>query len=71
LQIVPASSAQLDPYPAIGVHADHMGMTKFGGDDSTGYVRVLGELRRWVKNAPTREKVDLKVSDSDWIICND
>jgi len=25
-------------------------MTKYGGDDSQGYKRVLGELHRWVTN---------------------
>lgn len=34
---------------AIGIHADHIGMTKFGSDDSPGYVKILGELRRWME----------------------
>jgi len=41
----------MDPYPAIGIHANHMDMTKFGGDDSAGYIKVLGELRRFVNSA--------------------
>ncbi|KAL9082519.1 MAG: hypothetical protein Q9165_008868 [Trypethelium subeluteriae] len=49
--IVPVPSAQMDPYPAIGIHADHINMTKFGGDDSAGYVKTLSELRRFVERA--------------------
>lgn len=51
LKIVPALSAQMDPYPAIGIHANHMDMTKFGGDDSPGFIKVLGVLQRWVESA--------------------
>jgi len=28
-----------------------MDMTKFGGDDSAGYIKVLSELRRFIKSA--------------------
>lgn len=48
---MPALSAQIDPYPAIGIHANHMDMTKFGGDDSAGYIKVLSELRRYIQSA--------------------
>lgn len=51
IKIVPALSAQMDPYPAIGMHANHMDMTKFGGDDSAGYIKVLSELRRYIQSA--------------------
>ena len=56
---MPALSAQIDPYPSIGIHANHMDMTKFGGDDSAGYIKVSNELRRFVKsasNADTRAR---------------
>lgn len=46
--IVPDQSATILGYEAIGIPEDHSGMTKFGGDDSPGYKRVLGEVRRWV-----------------------
>jgi len=38
----------MDPYPAISIHANHMDMTKFGGDDSAGYIKVLSELGRFI-----------------------
>jgi hypothetical protein len=47
-QIVPDQSATIPGYDAIGIPSDYSEMTKFGGDDSLGYQRVLGELRRWV-----------------------
>ena len=45
----------MDPYPSIGIHANHMDMTKFGGDDSAGYIKVLNELRRFVKRAASAD----------------
>ncbi|MCJ1309582.1 hypothetical protein MMC25_003242 [Agyrium rufum] len=55
--IVPALSAQIDPYSAIGIHANHLNMTKFGGDDSAGYIKVVGELRRFVQSAMKLEAI--------------
>lgn len=46
--IVPDQSATIPGYEAIGIPADHSDMTKFGGDDSPGYRRVLGEVQRWI-----------------------
>ncbi|PMD45596.1 hypothetical protein L207DRAFT_257879 [Hyaloscypha variabilis F] len=46
--IVPDQSATILGYEGIGIHEDHSGMTKFGSDDSEGYRRVLGEVKRWV-----------------------
>lgn len=34
---------------SIAIHANHMEMTKFGIDHSSGYVKILGELRRWME----------------------
>ena len=33
----------------IGIHANHMDMTKFASMDDAGFVAVCGELRRWIK----------------------
>jgi hypothetical protein len=38
----------MDGYSQITIHADHMGMTKFDHADHPGYVKVLGELQRWL-----------------------
>lgn len=48
----------MDGYPAISIHANHMDMTKFGSDDSLGYIRVLGELRRWIEAATSKHDAD-------------
>lgn len=48
LQVVPNTSALLHGHTAISIHANHMEMARFGGDDSPGYVKILGELRRWI-----------------------
>ncbi|KAH8803004.1 hypothetical protein F5884DRAFT_756306 [Xylogone sp. PMI_703] len=48
-QVVPIHSAILPVYPSIGIHSNHMDMTKFDSEDNLGFVSVVGELRRWVK----------------------
>ncbi|KAF2741827.1 hypothetical protein M011DRAFT_413767, partial [Sporormia fimetaria CBS 119925] len=47
--IVPKHSAILSSYNAIGIHSNHMDMTKFSDTSDPGYRSVTGELRRWVK----------------------
>jgi len=42
-------SAILPAYMSIGIHGNHMGMTKFETKDDPGFISVAGELRRWVK----------------------
>ena len=42
-------SAILPGYIQIGIHNDHMGMTKFVSEDDPSFVAVAGELRRWMK----------------------
>jgi hypothetical protein len=48
-QVVPPESAKLPGYIPIGIHSDHMGMTKFASADDPGFQAVCGELRRWIK----------------------
>ena len=48
-KIVPKHSACLDRYTSIGIHADHMGMTRFSSDQDPDYQNVLSELRRFVQ----------------------
>ncbi|KAH8891923.1 hypothetical protein GQ53DRAFT_746397 [Thozetella sp. PMI_491] len=47
--VVPQDSAILPGYIPIGIHGNHMEITKFVGIDDPGFLAVSGELRRWVK----------------------
>lgn len=42
-------SAIISGYPSIGIHDNHMGMTKFADKEDPGFIAVTGELRRWVR----------------------
>ena len=48
-EIVPKHSAILPAYNSIGIHANHVDMGKFGGEDDPGYLSVSAELMRWVR----------------------
>ena len=43
------NSAILPAYISIGIHSNHMDMTKFEFEDDPGFTSVAGELQRWVK----------------------
>ena len=43
------ASAILPAYISIGIHSNHMDMTRFESQDDPGYISVTGELRRWIK----------------------
>jgi hypothetical protein len=58
-KIVPKHSASLDRYTSIGIHADHMSMTKFLSDQDPDYRNVLSELRRFVQ--PYEEQMKAKL----------
>lgn len=45
-KIVPTSSATLEGYHAIGLHADHNRMAKFDSPEDGGFKRILGEISR-------------------------
>lgn len=45
-KIVPKDSASLERYECIGIHANHMDMTKFSSDQDPDYQNVLSGLRR-------------------------
>lgn len=47
------NSAILPAYMSIGIHSNHMGMTKFETEDDPGFLSVTGELQRWVKELKT------------------
>jgi hypothetical protein len=48
-QVVPKDSAILPGYIPIGIHSNHMNMTKFEREDEPGFIAIAGELRRWIK----------------------
>lgn len=48
-KIVPKGSATLDRYTSIGIHANHMDMTKFLSDQDPDYRNVLSELLRFIQ----------------------
>src|ERR1700761_5494066 len=49
VQVVPMDSAILPAYSSVGIHADHIGMTKFEGKEDPGFVSVQAELLRIVR----------------------
>jgi protein SERAC1 len=46
---VEKDSATLPEYTKIGIRANHMDMTKFGGNMDQGFIDVCSELRRWIR----------------------
>ncbi len=65
-KIVPKYSACLDRYTSIGIHANHMEMTRFLSDQDPDYRNVYSELRRFIQpNEPqTDERSPLVASVS-------
>lgn len=49
IKIVPKDSATLDGYTSIGIHANHMDMTKFLSDQDPDYRNVVSELQRFIQ----------------------
>jgi hypothetical protein len=43
-------SAILREYGSVGIHRNHVSMTKFEDKDDPGFTRVVGELQVWVKD---------------------
>lgn len=50
--VMSRDSAVLEGYAAVGIHANHSGMVKFGSIEDTGFKTLLGELTRWEKQVP-------------------
>ncbi|KAF3040675.1 hypothetical protein E8E12_003674 [Didymella heteroderae] len=69
--IVPKHSAILPSYNAIGIHANHMEMSKYDSIHNPGYGAVSGEIRRWLKAIKNRRDAEKMVSNApipvdDW-----
>ncbi|POR33551.1 Uncharacterized protein TPAR_06245 [Tolypocladium paradoxum] len=59
-EVVSRECATLEGYPSASIHANHRDMVKFDSEDNIGFVRLLGELRRWGRvptSAPAGERV--------------
>jgi hypothetical protein len=59
-------SATIEGHTKIGIHANHMDMTKFSSKEDQGFIDVSGELFRWFRaisraaqqaNAPPPSKI--------------
>lgn len=68
-KIVPKDSASLDRYECIGVHANHMDMTKLSSDQDPNYRKVLSGLHRIVRSCKQKTKNELpsEVSQSSGV----
>ncbi|PYH61546.1 esterase/lipase family protein [Aspergillus niger CBS 101883] len=60
--VVPQYSAILPGYITIGIHRNHMDMTKFVNSEDPGFVAVCGELRRWIRDTDLNERSHTKKS---------
>ncbi|KAL8348370.1 hypothetical protein RB598_001598 [Gaeumannomyces tritici] len=47
--VVSKDSAKISGYPQLPIPANHMDMARFESANATGYRRILGELRRWLR----------------------
>lgn len=54
---MPQPSAVLDRYKSIGIHANHMNMTKFLSSQDQDYRNVLSELRRFIPHSQLQLEV--------------
>lgn len=65
-KIVPKASATLDRYTSIGIHANHMDMTKFSSDQDPDYQNILSELQRFTnpRSSPHQLKEALNLASA-------
>ena len=63
-KIVPKHSASLDGYTSLGIHANHMDMTKFSSNQDPDYRNVLSELQRFVQSCEQQTKEKLPLASS-------
>lgn len=56
-QVVTKESAKISGFPQLPIPANHMDLVRFGSAEETGYRRVLGELRRWLRQEIDGEKI--------------
>ncbi|KFG80287.1 hypothetical protein MANI_027426 [Metarhizium anisopliae] len=63
-QVVPKDSAIIPGYTSIGIHGNHMDMTKFEDSNDAGFVAVAGELSRWCEEVSLPNAVGTSVTSS-------
>ena len=64
-QIVPKGSATIDRYASIGIHANHMDMTKFPSDGDPDYRNVVSELQRLTQPHKQQPEQELPLAASE------
>ncbi|RMZ84471.1 hypothetical protein DV738_g741, partial [Chaetothyriales sp. CBS 135597] len=47
--VVPADSAILPSYAYVGIHSNHMDMTKFESKDDPGFISIVDKLNLWIE----------------------
>ncbi|KAJ5646829.1 hypothetical protein N7490_003201 [Penicillium lividum] len=56
--VVPQESAILPGYIPIGIHRNHMDMTKFTSAEDPGFIAICGELSRWIRDNGVAKRRD-------------
>ncbi|KFH43834.1 Protein SERAC1-like protein [Hapsidospora chrysogenum ATCC 11550] len=56
--VVSQTSATLEGYTSLSIHANHRDMVKFATAEDNGFQRVSGELRRWQKTCGKNQRLD-------------
>lgn len=64
-------SAILPAYPSIGIHSDHIGMTKFGSEEDPGFEDFQTELLRIVEKARDEKGTPDNGNDLDPTVLKD
>ena len=63
--VVPRHSAILPQYNNQGIHANHVGMTRFRGRNELGYRNILSQLRIWI--AEIGQATDAEVDNREMV----
>lgn len=56
---MPSHSAVLPGYIPIPIRSNHVDMTKFENTEDPGFIAVVGELRRWVRDLSAATQKDI------------
>lgn len=63
--VVSQTSATLEGYTSLSIHANHRDMVKFATAEDTGFQRVLGELRRWQETSGKNQRLVQKRTQAE------
>ncbi|KAI9761363.1 MAG: hypothetical protein M1840_001959 [Geoglossum simile] len=67
--VVPVESATLPGYTQIGIHSNHVDMIKFEDKNDPGFISIVGELRRWVKELGRSNGVEVASANAAGVSC--